>query len=179
MPFSLHCWRFSICYRNFRWKHRELQLISFLNFRNRKTTKRYVKKTHFFSKCERRGWLGWLKLVKVCLLSSLLRLLKAAGHLNEILFSSLLLSLKPCGNLNGIRSHQRFVVQMCNVSAGLEEPDLCLVLKELSGVISYWHQELTIDSSASNTNNSNWSEFASRWPAIPISRLALILLLCY
>ena len=36
-----------------------------------------------------------------------------------------------------------------DASAGLEGPDLCLVLKELSGVMCYQQQKLTIDSSAS------------------------------
>ena len=58
--------------------------------------------------------------------------------MNEILLSSLLRSLKPAaGNFNEIQSHQRFVIQMFDNSAGLEGSDLCLVLKELSGVMWY------------------------------------------
>lgn len=81
MPFLLHCWKVSVCYRNFWWKQGELQLTSALNSPNRKTTKYWVKK--IYPRCECRSWLCWLKLAKVYLLSSLLHSLKAADHFNE------------------------------------------------------------------------------------------------
>ena len=83
-----------------------------------------------YSKCECQGWLSWLKLAKVCIISSLLHSTKSAGHLNEILLNSLWCSLKQAGNLNEIlpssllcsikptcylneiQSHHRYAVQM-------------------------------------------------------------------
>ena len=41
-------------------------------------------------------------------------------------------------------------MQISDSLAGLEGPGLCLVLNELSGVMCYQQQEVTIDSFASN-----------------------------
>ena len=62
---------------------------------------------------------------------------------------------------------------MCDASVGHEGRGLCLILKELSGVMCYRKHELTSSDSngeSCNTNNSNWSELTTKWPAIPISR---------
>ena len=116
-----------------------------------------------YPKCECQGWLSWLKLAKVCIISSLLHSIKSASHLNEILLNSLLCSLKPAGNLNEIlpssllcsfkptcylneiQSNHRYAVQMQSW-----KPWVKFGSTRTAKNMRYQKRKLTIDNSTCN-----------------------------
>ena len=116
-----------------------------------------------YPKWEYQGWLGWLKLAKICIINNLLHSIMAADHLNEILLNSLLCSLKPTGNLNDIllskllcsfkpagylneiQSNHRYAVQMQSW-----KPWVKFGSTRTAKNMRYQKRKLTIDNSTCN-----------------------------